>query len=147
MLTGSWDVKKLVLLVSPSSSTAGRQWESGHDFVFSMDADHKQMVKFAEMDPSYDDVLSIIRDRFLPGACAVVGRRFGKFQHLESEQPGETVETHGKLPEPPILSTSKFPCVMPPYQGRASIQYRGKHWPVVSLCPSNTIYQTRLFSG
>lgn len=116
-----------MLLVDTASSTAGRQWESGPEYVFSMDTDHKHMVKFAEMDPSYDDFLFILRDRFLPGACSVIGKRFQEPDPLGTERLEKTV--HAVAPERAEPSESpavKFPCVMPPYHGRATIQYRGQ---------------------
>jgi hypothetical protein len=95
--------------------------------VFSLDADHRHMVKFVEMDPSYDDVLFIIRDRFLPGACSIIEKRFAESDMLGRRHEDATQDTAPARPqlEPSDSSTVKFPCVMPPYQGKAIIQYRG----------------------
>ncbi|KAI0105430.1 hypothetical protein GGR51DRAFT_519311 [Nemania sp. FL0031] len=116
---------KLVLLVDTASSTAGRQWENGPDYIFSIPANHRDMVKFAEMDPSYDDVLYILRDRFLPGACVAIEERTRRLSSREEERLRQVV--HPVYPAQSESSDShivKFPCVLPPYHGRDSIQYR-----------------------
>ena len=53
----------------------GRPWESGSDFRVSLNANHSEMVKFAENDrDSHDKVFWIVED-YVTRACPVIHSR------------------------------------------------------------------------
>ena len=71
-----------VLLVNPASATHGRSWETGDDYVVSLDGDHSSMVKFSDNDrDGYEKVCDVIQD-FTRNACTVIKARM---QNISNE--------------------------------------------------------------
>jgi hypothetical protein len=68
-----------VLLVDPASATHGRPWETGDDYILSLDGDHSTMIKFSENDrDGYEQVCDVVQD-FIQNAGTVIGARIQGF--------------------------------------------------------------------
>ena len=75
-MTKKWSRKgPLKLLVYPTSAACGRSWETGDDYVMSLDGNHSDMVKFSEIDRNgYEKICNILKD-FVEDAPSVIKAR------------------------------------------------------------------------
>lgn len=63
------------LLVDPASATHGRSWETGNDYIVSLDENHSNMIKFSDYDrDGYEKVCDVVRD-FVKHAGIVIKAR------------------------------------------------------------------------
>ena len=96
-VTGEWSRKgALELLVNPASATCGRSWETGDDYVMSLDGDHSDMVKFSEFDRNgYEKICNVLTD-FVKVAPSTIKARKDSLdangEHQLSAKPTELTE-------------------------------------------------------
>ena len=63
------------LLVNPASATLGRYWETGDNYVMSLDGNHSDMVKFSEFDRSgFEKICNVLKD-FVKVAPSIIKAR------------------------------------------------------------------------
>jgi hypothetical protein len=64
-----------VMLVDAASATCGRSWETGDNYVVSLDGDHSSMIKFSENDrDGYEKVRDVVQ-AFVKQANTVIRAR------------------------------------------------------------------------
>lgn len=73
-------------MVKPESAASGRKWETGDEYVMSLDGNHSTMVKFDENDRGgYEKVRYVLRDFTLHANSVVearVRKSLGRYPHL-----------------------------------------------------------------
>ena len=84
------------LLVDPASATCGRSWETGDDYVMSLDGNHSDMVKFSEFDRNgYEKICKVLKD-FVKVAPSIIKARKDSLnangEHQISAEPTELTE-------------------------------------------------------
>ena len=73
-------------MVKPESAASGRKWETGDEYVMSLDGNHSTMVKFNENDRGgYEKVRYVLREFILHANPVVevrVQKTLGRYRHL-----------------------------------------------------------------
>ncbi len=88
-----------VLLVTATSASYGRAWETGSEHTRSLDGNHSDMIKFSEQDRhDYPIVREVLRD-FIREADLVIKRRFEKSSEAQRRNDSRQLprEQHGCL--------------------------------------------------
>ncbi|CAH0023169.1 unnamed protein product [Clonostachys rhizophaga] len=101
------------LLVYQHSGSYGRPWETSKEYVRSIDADHKTMIKFSPTSEVYNEISFFLRTYFIPEAPHTIKKRL---MHLRSEVQD--------LPSTHVTNQPFGPSVLPQYMGDQVIQHR-----------------------
>ena len=81
------------LLVNPESAACGRSWETGDDYVMSLEGNHSDMVKFLESDRNgYEKICNVLKDFIRIAPSIIKARKDSLNANVEHKIPTRPTE-------------------------------------------------------